>query len=103
MILYSVYERSNLALTSDGIDLGACVTEDYDRAKAIEAAESYYADQAADDGEYGEGERDALLVIYNEEDDSEKVEEITLSWDCEQPIDPHKEWGTWHKGAGGVL
>jgi hypothetical protein len=57
----------------------------------------------ADDGEYGDGERDATLVIYDEKTDNETLEDITLSWHCEKPIDPQSEWGTWHKGGGGVL
>lgn len=74
-ILYSVYNDQKLS---------ACITEDYDRAKAIADAEAYYCNRAEEDSEYGAGERDAVLVIYNDDTDAESVEEITLKWHAEK-------------------
>lgn len=83
-ILYSIHEPPTYANKQRGITLGACLCEDYDREKAIESAQEYYCNRAEEDGEYGEGERDAILVAYNKDTDAESVEEITLTWHAEK-------------------
>lgn len=83
-ILYSIHELPSYANKQLGITTGACVNEGYDREAAIESAQQYYCERAEEDGEYGEGERDAILVIYNEDTDTETTEEITLSWHAER-------------------
>lgn len=83
-ILYSIYETPGFVEKQRGMTLGSCITEGEDRQKTIEAAQDYYCNRAEEDGEYGDGEQDAILVAYNEDTDAESLEEITLSWHAEK-------------------
>lgn len=80
-----------------------CYTDGYDRQKVIDATRDYFEERAFDDGEYGDGERDVILTTHIWDTGEETEETITIEWCAEKPFDPQREWGTWHKGAGGVL
>lgn len=83
-LFYSVYEAPSYIEKQQGRMLGACITEGEDRAKTIEDAENYYCNRMEEDGEYGEGEQEAVLVFYNEDNGAEKLKDITLTWHAER-------------------
>jgi len=73
-VIYSVYEIKN------GENSGYCVTENDDRASAIASAQDYYCERAEQNGEYGQGECDVMIVTYDEKTNIETEEVITLKW-----------------------
>jgi hypothetical protein len=80
MKVYAVYETPSFIEKQRGQTLGSCITDGYGRDQVIADAEDFYCTRAEEEAEYGEGERDALLVTHDEKTDAESVEPITLKW-----------------------
>ncbi|MGB0817790.1 MAG: hypothetical protein ACPGQQ_02700 [Candidatus Puniceispirillaceae bacterium] len=86
MKLYSVYDAPSFIERQQGRQLGGCITEANDRAEAIKEAEDFYCQQMVEDCEYGEYDREAILVTYDESTGKETTEKITLSWHAEPDL-----------------
>jgi hypothetical protein len=78
--IFAIYTLPNTADEKRGDILGTCVLERDTRLKAIVAAEAHFEDRAFENGNYGPGSEDILIVSYDGETDEEVIEPAKLGW-----------------------
>tara|TARA_R110000764_G_scaffold116029_1_gene202953 strand:- start:18792 stop:19085 length:294 start_codon:yes stop_codon:yes gene_type:complete len=72
------------------------ITEGDSRNTVIADAEDYYRDKAIDNGVYGDGEQEVVLVVTDCDTEREYTEVITLTWfadDFNEAREHSTHWG----------
>lgn len=82
-IIYEVYTKPDEYKTCRGRTIGECITDGTDREAVIERAREYFCRRAIDKGIFASDYED-LFLVYEDENNEEIFEEITLTWDTTQ-------------------
>lgn len=77
--IYSIYEAPDFMQQLNGVKLGACITEDEIKDVALDSAAGYYQERCEENGEYGNGSAD-MIVVCTDDDGRETLEEATVEW-----------------------
>lgn len=81
--IFSIHEKPSYAEQKRGCQFGSCVTEEDSREAVIQSAQEYFCNISHEEGNYEQQNLDVILVTYDEDDDSEALEEISLEWQAE--------------------
>lgn len=100
-VFYTIYLKDAFANERKGF---CCAESDVSREDAIQQVEEYCASLSEELGEYGEHTVEATLITYDDESDNdEEVESIKITYEATPPFSEREEWGTLHRGYGGVI
>ena len=97
MMNYSINELPTDADLKTGLKYSlTTITEGDSRNTVIADAEDYYRDKAMNDGLYGDGEQEAILVVTDCDTEQEYSGVITLTWfadDFNEAREYSTHWG----------
>lgn len=77
-IIYSICELPSDEDKRKGFETGDCVTDGYSRDGVIDAATNYFYSSIYDEGERGFFQKDVIIHVCDEANQTDFYEEITL-------------------------